>query len=233
MTPPDKNGEQVFWDRTETENGGILFLPEDADESATKLLVPENYKQEVGQDGECIGFGSLPYGPGQGHFEAGYVHRRGGFALKSAPFKSQERMLDWLAANLMMRQAILNLAKDGHDFIEREVKDPHISQIFKIKTPQYFGALVLDSDSGKSIIAMSDESVGGGKAPSIGLFEKIDGSLLGITMRTMESLYPDSTVRWDSYNQGWILRANEGVLVRIDLFSTDPSIEPHRPTVRF
>lgn len=60
MTPPDKNGEQVFWDRTETENGGILFLPEDADESATKLLVPENYKQEVGQDGECIGFGSLP-----------------------------------------------------------------------------------------------------------------------------------------------------------------------------
>lgn len=218
VTPPDRDGQQVFWNRTETEGGGALFLPEDPDEAAAKLLVPENYKHEVGQDENCIGVGSIG-----DHEEAGFVHARHGFAIKSAPFQTQERMLGWLAANLMMHQAILSLAEEGQDYIRREVQSPHENQIYKIKTPQYFGVLALEVSSGRAIIVMSDESIPDGRALSQGIFARMDASLLGITMRTMENLYPESYIRWDPQRTNWIIRPNEQVLVRIDLFGNNPN----------
>lgn len=232
MTPPDKDGNQIFWNKTETE-GGTLFLPEDPNPQALELLVPDNYRAEVGHDGSCIGTGLLPQGPGIGHFEAGYVHHLEGFAMKTAPFRTQERMLDWLAANLMFRQAILSLAKDGEDWITKEI----LGLKYKIKTPQYFGALAVEETSGKSLISMSDESMNGAASPSEKLFGALDSTLLGTGMRVMGTMYPESEVAWDHWRRNWILDANSNsispTLTRIDLFGTDFNARVFRPTVRF
>ncbi len=227
MTPPDRDGQQLFWTRTETD-GGTLFLPEDPDKSATNILVPGNYRAEVGKDGTCFGVGALPQGPGIGHHEAGYVHRLDGFAVKTAPFKTQERMLDWLAANLMLNNAIKELGEGNNDYIVREV----LGKSYKIKTPSYFGVLALGGSTGKSVIVMSDEAQFDGKAPTSRIFEEMYVKLLSITMSAIENLYPDSNIEWDSGRQNWIIRSSDETLIRLDLFGTDPSKVPIRPTVR-
>lgn len=228
MTPPDINGEQVFWVKEET-GAGTLFLPEEPDKEAAQILVPENYRHEVGDDDSCIGFGSLPQRAGVGHFEAGYVHRVGDFALKSAPFRTQARLLDWLAANLMFRQAVLSLAKDGEERVGQKI----LGEYHKIVTPQYFGVLALDTLSGKSIVVMSDESSEGSAAPEPVLFDLLRWSLLDVTRNAMMSLYPNSNVNFDNSRKNWILDKKAKTLVRIDLFGTDLSVEPIHPTVRF
>lgn len=226
MTPPDRDGHQVYWEAHQTEHGR-LYLPSGTSDEAVSLLIPENYREGVGCDSRCIGIGSIGK-----YLEAGFVHREGDLALKSAPFMGIERMLDWLRANLMFQHAILEQAEDGEDFINIDLD----GRLYKLRTPKYLGALALDNESGSSLIAMSNELNKHCSAPSLEFFNKFDPKLLGISMRIMEQIYPDSNTKWDHARNNWILNKPEDELVRIDLFGSDNSldIDDFRPQkVRF
>lgn len=220
MTPPDRDGNQVHWIREYT-SAGTLFLPENIGSTAIDLLVPGTYTKETTGD-SCIGAGTLDF-----YVEAGVVHRHKNFAVKSAPFINRENLLDWLAANLMMRESILALADKEDDFIECDISGTS----YKVKTPQYHGLLALDEQAGgKAVILMSDESIGGARTLDQVEFGEMDSYLLGTTMRAMEARYPHNSVKWDHYNENWLVRTQDKTLIRLDLFGTDSGKEYIRYT---
>jgi hypothetical protein len=117
----------------------------------------------------------------------------------------------------MFQQAILAQAKEGEDFTEITLRD----EVYRLRTPEYFGALALNDIDGRSLILMSNVLTKGFNEMTESFFSKVNPTLLGIAMRILEETYPEASIKWDHSNGHWITDCVKKELVRIDIFGAN------------
>lgn len=208
MTPPDRDGQQVFWQKSSSVEGNT-YIPYGSDEEVRRLLVPETYT--TGDEPNLIGIGSLAESPDVGHVEASHVHLRDGYAVKSAPFITEERLLDWLSGNLMLKNALLK-AGEAHPFLD-SIK---LGQAFRVRTPSYLGAMSINGNPHTSLVVMSYEG------PSMDsrdpLFKMASGQLEEVVTTVIELIYPGYAVAYlDHWSGNWVFDPKANEFVRLDI----------------
>ena len=214
MTPPDRDGNQVVWGMTAVE-GGTLYLPDGAAREVIDLLTPDTYSEK--DDRDLIGVGSLAENQDVGHVEAAHVHSRNGYAVKSAPFLTKDRFLDWMMANLMLEGAYSSLACSGSRMASTEdINGERVG----LRTPVYLGAMAIEDDPFKSLVVMSNEGGGASSVSRISnsRFRRLS-TILDLSVRTaLMSKYdlpiPEDLDHWQG---NWIFNQGTNDLVRLDL----------------
>lgn len=194
---------------------GTLYLPDGAAQEVIDLLTPDTYSEK--DDRDLIGVGSLAEDQDVGHVEAAHVHLRNGYAVKSAPFLTKDRLLDWMMANLMLEASYLSLFSTGSRLASTEdINGERVG----LRTPIYLGAMAIEDDPFKSLVVMSNERAGAYSVSRISSkrFSQLN-TILDLSVRTALMLKYDLPIPedLDHWQGNWIFNQGTNDIVRLDL----------------